>query len=267
MADDTRAPERPKDTLIAAEGIALSYGGRPVLQDIDLAVRPGEIVTLIGPNGAGKTMLVRVLLGLIKPDRGTVARRPGLTIGYMPQRFAVDPSLPLTVRDFLNLPRRRAPGRITAVLEEVNAAATRDRAVAALSGGELQRVLLARALIDDPTLLVLDEPLQGVDFTGQLSLFKLIGAVRHRRGCGVLMVSHDLHLVMAATDRVVCLNRHVCCSGAPEAVSQHPEYVALFGSRAARDLAVYVHEHDHRHDLAGEVVPAAGERPRETSDG
>ena len=251
MPDTAGISDEP---LVSATGVELAFGGKRILEHVDLAVHGGEIVTLIGPNGAGKTSLVRIVLGQLKPDRGSVRRRPGLTVGYLPQQLVVDPTLPLTVRSFLNLPNRQTDDRVKAVLAEVGADYTLEQAVQSLSGGELQRVLLARALLRDPQLLVLDEPLQGVDFTGQLALFQLIADVRDQRGCGVLMVSHDLHLVMAGTEQVVCLNRHVCCSGEPESVTQHPEYLALFGPSAARGLAVYTHAHDHSHDLAGGVV-------------
>ncbi len=248
--------------LVAARGIDVAFGRSKVLAQVDLTVRRGEIVTLIGPNGSGKTTLVRVVLGLLKPQAGRIRRSPGLSVGYVPQRLSIDPALPLTVRRFLSLPRRQPEAALRQVLDEVGAGYLIEQPIQGLSGGELQRMLLARALLRDPDLLVLDEPLQGVDFNGQLALFELIGAVRQRRNCGVLMVSHDLHLVMAGTDRVVCLNHHVCCTGAPEAVSRHPEYLALFGPRAAEGLAVYTHAHDHQHDISGAVVED-GERPKE----
>ena len=243
------------ETLISVSGLGVALGGKPVLSGIDLTVRRGEVVTLIGPNGAGKSTLVRVILGLLAPTRGSVRRAPGLRIGYLPQSFAVDPILPLTVDRFLALPHSSPPESRRAALAEVGAAGLGGRNLEDLSGGEFRRVLLARALLRAPDLLVLDEPAQGVDFGGQIALYELIGGLRGRRGVGVLMVSHDLHLVMAATDRVICLNHHVCCSGAPEAVSRNPEYIALFGP-LARGLAVYTH--DHEHDLHGEVVPAEG---------
>jgi len=240
--------------LIRAHGIHKTLGGRAVLSGIEIAVRPAEIVTVIGPNGAGKTTLLRILLGLQPPDRGTVERAPGLRIGYMPQRLAIDDLLPLTVRRFVELGRANSATTIQAALEEVKVAHVIDQPVQAISGGELRRVLLARALLRDPQLLVLDEPVQGVDMVGQGDLFRLILAIRDRRGCGVLMVSHDLHLVMASTDTVLCLNGHVCCTGRPEAVSRNPEYIALFGAREADALALYTHNHDHVHDAAGHVV-------------
>ena len=246
------------EPLISARDIEVNFAGRKTLEHVDLDVFPGEIITLIGPNGAGKSTLIRVMLGLLKPERGRVSRKDGISIGYLPQRLSVDPTLPLTVRSLLCLPRPHREARLEEVLSEVNVAYAMDRPLQVLSGGELQRVLLARALLRDPDLLVLDEPLQSVDFAGQIALFELIRQVRERRGCGVLMVSHDLHVVMANTDRVLCLNRHVCCSGVPEAVSRHPEYLALFGPSGAESLAIYVHDHDHQHALSGQVVPLAG---------
>lgn len=246
-----------KDALVLATGIHVALGGREILSGVEVSVSDGEIVTLIGPNGAGKSTLVRIVIGLMKPSAGRVWRRPALRIGYLPQRVAIDPVLPLTVRRFLALARPGvAAAELRAALDEVAAAALIDHSVHALSGGEFQRVLLARALLRAPQLLVLDEPVQGVDFGGQIALYDLIGQLRRRHGMGVLMVSHDLHVVMAATDRVICLNRHVCCSGAPEAVSRNPAYTELFGAAAARGLAIYSHDHDHEHDLKGAVVHA-----------
>ena len=236
------------------QGIVCSANGRAILDRVDLTIERGEIVTLIGPNGSGKTTLARILLGLMKPDRGTVWRAPDIVIGYMPQRISLDGSLPLTVNRFLRLTARRRDKNIAQALDEVGTAHLGDSDIGVLSGGELQRVMLARALLREPDLLVLDEPAQGVDFTGQIALYDLIGKIRQRHGCGILTISHDLHLVMAATDRVLCLNHHICCSGEPEAVRRNPEYLALFGPAASAGLAVYAHHHDHDHDLAGDIV-------------
>ncbi len=248
-------PFDPK-SLISARGLGISRNGRDLLIDVDLDIREGEIVTLIGPNGAGKTTLVRVLLGLEKPDRGEVHRRKDLRIGYVPQRFDVDSVIPLTVERFLRIGGNETHERITTILSGVDASYTRDQQLTELSGGELQRVVLARALLRAPNLLVLDEPVQGVDYTGEAELYNLIGRLRDNHGFGVLLVSHDLHIVMAKSDRVICLNRHVCCSGVPDTVAQHPAYVRLFGAQAARALAVYRHHHDHSHDIAGHTHPA-----------
>ena len=249
------------DALISARGLTLARNGRDLLIDVDIDIREREIVTLIGPNGAGKTTLVRVLLGLDKPSRGEVRRRRDLRIGYVPQRFEIDTVIPMTVERFLMLGENVSQARIAEILDEVKAGYTRDRQLGQLSGGELQRVVLARALLRRPNLLVLDEPVQGVDYAGEAELYDLIGRLRDEHGFGVLLVSHDLHIVMARSDRVVCLNRHVCCSGMPETVTQHPSYARLFGGEAARALAVYRHQHDHSHDIAGLAHPADDDAP------
>jgi zinc transport system ATP-binding protein len=249
----------PAPLLVDVRALTLRHGPRTVLRSVDLTVRAGQIVTVIGPNGAGKTSLVRLVLGLLKTDSGTVWQRPGLRVGYMPQRLQIDPTLPLTVRRFLTLWGPSSSRMISRLLAEVGVPQVEDRAVQSLSGGELQRVLLARALLRQPDLLVLDEPVQAVDVQGQADLYALIADLSRSRNCGVLMVSHDLHLVMARTDIVVCLNGHVCCQGVPEHVGQHPEFVALFG-RAAPALAIYHHHHDHGHAADGCAVPLGQEQ-------
>ncbi|MBL3600563.1 MAG: zinc ABC transporter ATP-binding protein ZnuC [gamma proteobacterium endosymbiont of Lamellibrachia anaximandri] len=241
-----------RDLLLEADGVSMAFGGREVLRHVSLVLHRGEILTLIGPNGSGKSTLVRLLLGLLTPTAGALRRADGLRIGYMPQKLQVDEVLPLSVARFLTLTGRYAKEKVAAVLREVGAYHVSDHPLQSVSGGELQRVLLARALLREPDLLVLDEPVQGVDVNGQVALYNLIGRIRDQRGCGILMVSHDLHLVMAATDRVLCLNHHVCCSGTPEVVTRHPAYLDLFGDAA---FAVYSHHHDHAHDLHGNVIP------------
>ena len=248
--------------LISARNLALARGGRAILTGIDIDIGPREIVTVIGPNGAGKTTLVRALLGLEPLDRGEIRRRPGLVIGYAPQRFDVDRAIPLTVARFVSLGRRGSPQELARVLKDVGAGSLGGRQLSELSGGELQRVVLARALIRSPDLLVLDEPVRGVDYAGEAELYTLIGRLRTERGFGVLLVSHDLHVVMAQSDRVICLNRHVCCSGVPQSVAQHPEYARLFGPQAARAFGLYHHHHDHSHDLAGEPRPPQADHRR-----
>ena len=241
--------------LLSATDVALRKSGKTILDNINLELRKGEIMTLIGPNGAGKTSLVRVLLGLTKQSAGKVHRRKRLKIGYVPQRTSINSVLPLRVIDFLRLAGRFKQDELLTALEEVQVAHVLNSAIQEISGGELQRVLLARALLRQPELLVLDEPAQGVDIIGQQALYQMIGELRDRHGCAVLMVSHDLHLVMAATDQVVCLNTHVCCTGHPDHISEHPEYLKLFGS-ALEGLAVYSHHHDHEHTIDGDIVEA-----------
>ena len=231
------------DILVQVQNISVYFQQHIILQDISVKVPRGEIITLIGPNGAGKSTLIRVILGLLTPKTGSVFRQKGIRIGYMPQRLTIDPVLPLTVARFLTLGGIKKKAVIQNLLEEVGAIHLLKRPLQNISGGEMQRVLLARALLREPDLLVLDEPIQGVDISGQYELYELIANIRKQRGCGILMVSHDLHLVMAATDYVVCLNQLVCCSGHPKTVTQHPAYLKLFGPRAARDLAIYPHHH------------------------
>ena len=245
------------EALISAKQISISYGQQAVLQQVDLSIKPGEIVTLIGPNGAGKTTLVKAVLGLTQIDGGSIERKHKLRIGYMPQRLHIDPSLPITVERFLRL-AHKDKAAIAAAMGKVGTKHLLNSPLQTISGGELQRVLLARALLRDPDLLVLDEPVQGVDIAGQSELYQFIERIRDEHQCGVLMVSHDLHLVMAQTDTVICLNQHVCCHGHPEHVSTDPAYLALFGEKYSQSLAVYHHHHDHEHDLHGDVVEGEG---------
>ncbi|MCZ4058250.1 zinc ABC transporter ATP-binding protein ZnuC [Pantoea sp. LMR881] len=248
-------------SLVTLENITVQYDQRTVLSGVSLALQPGRILTLLGPNGAGKSTLVRVVLGLLSPQGGRVQRSAGLRIGYVPQKLHIDPTLPVTVARFMRLTRGSKADEILPALKRVQAGHLLNAPLQKLSGGETQRVLLARALLNQPQLLVLDEPTQGVDVNGQVALYDLIDQLRHELNCGVLMVSHDLHLVMAKTDEVLCLNHHICCSGTPEAVSQHPEFIAMFGPRGAQQLAIYRHHHNHRHDLQGRIVLRRGQGP------
>lgn len=236
----------PNEILVRGAGINVRHGRRTILHDVDMEVRRGEIVTLIGPNGSGKTTLVRTLLQLERPETGTVKRMDGIRVGYTPQQLSVDRTLPLDVRRFLRMSGESADGALSGMLAEVGAPKVLNQEIRLLSGGELKRVLLARALLRDPDLLVLDEPTANVDIHGQIEFYDLIRRIRDERNCGILLVSHDLHLVMSATDRVVCLNGHVCCSGLPGDVSTDPAYLELFGE-AASAVAVYAHDHDHHH--------------------
>lgn len=241
--------------LIRLENVDVRFGKTQALKQISFNLHDNCITTLIGPNGAGKTTLVRVVLGLIKPTNGSIWRDPDLRIGYMPQKLHIDRTMPLTVERFMNIPERIDSQRIDEALESVGAAYLRQYSIHDLSGGETQRVLLARAILRKPQLLVLDEPVQGVDINGQIELYQLIADIRKRYKCGVLMISHDLHLVMASTDHVICLNHHICCSGHPEKISSDPSFMALFGSRPDAALVPYSHHHNHVHDADGTVEP------------
>jgi len=246
---------RGQATLVAAEGVGMSFLGRQILSSVDLIVNRGEIVTLIGLNGSGKSTLARILLGLIQPGAGRVWRAAHLRHGYVPQNITIDPAMPLTLRRFLTLGGKVAEADLMAIMDEVGLPDRLSAQVAGFSGGEIHRAMLARALLREPDFLVLDEPMSGVDVAGQGQLYQLIENVRDRYNCGVLLISHDLHVVMAATDRVICLNHHVCCTGRPDAVVGDPEFRALFGAAVADRLALYHHHHDHDHDAHGDVIP------------
>jgi zinc transport system ATP-binding protein len=235
-------------SLIEASGVGIGFGGPLVLHDVDFNIEVGEIVTIVGPNGSGKSVLLRILLGILRPVKGRVTRKVGLRVGYVPQRLHIDAALPMTVARFLSLPLRQTAARIAAVLERVGVPGAAAKQMTVLSGGQFQRVLLARALLSDPEILVLDEPTQGLDQPGVAGFYRLIAEVRATLGCAVLSVSHDLHVVMSASDRVICLNGHVCCEGTPQVVSNAPEYRALFGHGTGGALALYRHDHNHSHD-------------------
>ncbi len=229
-------------------GLNVQLGGQTVLHHVDFSIDSGEIVTIVGPNGSGKSTLLRAIIGAVEPGAGAVTCKPGLRIGYVPQKLHIDPTLPMTVRRFLDLPQRVHDEAARDALDEAGAGALSGRQMSGLSGGQFQRVLLARALLSKPELLILDEATQGLDQPGSAAFYQKIAEVRDHLGCAVLMVSHELHVVMAASDRVVCLNGHVCCQGEPEHVASAPEYRALFGTGTGGALALYRHEHHHSHD-------------------
>ncbi len=233
--------------LVTINGLSVKHGSHQALADVALTIDKGEIVTIVGPNGSGKSTLLRCIIGAQKPDSGTILKAAGMRIGYVPQKLAIDATMPLTAARFLSLPKRRNTIQIKEALRQVGAEGLEDRPLAGLSGGQFQRVLLARALMDTPDLLILDEPTTGLDQPGSADLYTQIEHVRQDTGAAVLMVSHELHVVMSASDRVVCLNGHVCCHGAPEIVASAPEYRALFGTGTHGALALYRHEHDHHH--------------------
>jgi zinc transport system ATP-binding protein len=236
--------------LIEARQLGVRLGGETIISNVNLRVFQGQIVTLIGPNGAGKSTLIKALLGVHRISEGQLTLAPSLTIGYMPQRISIDDTLPLSVYRLMTLTNRSKRNAVTDALRLTDVPHLIDRPVQQLSGGEFQRVMLARALLKNPDVLVLDEPVQGVDFNGEVELYRLIQRIRDERGCAIVMVSHDLHLVMAATDEVVCLNGHICCTGAPETITRQPEFTQLFGHKHADALAFYSHHHDHNHSLS-----------------
>lgn len=232
--------------------------GRWLVRGVDLELAKGEIVTLIGPNGSGKSTTAKMALGIVSPDEGRSKIRENLQIGYVPQKLSIDWTLPLTVRRFMHLTSKLSDDEMMSALRSTGVTSLANSEVRTLSGGEFQRVLLARAIARKPDLLVLDEPVQGVDFQGEIALYELIQSLRDELGCGVLLISHDLHMVMAATDRVLCLNGHVCCSGTPKTVTANKAYQDLFGFRNASAIAVYEHSHDHTHLPDGRVKHADG---------
>lgn len=249
---------KPAEPLVSLAGAGITRAGRWLVRGVDLAVRPREIVTIIGPNGSGKSTTAKMALGIHRPDEGRAERRPGLKVGYVPQKVSIDWTLPLTVERFMSLTAPVSKSGIDAALAATGISGLARAEVRNLSGGEFQRAMLARAIARRPDLLVLDEPVQGVDYSGEIALYELISRIRDELGCGVLMISHDLHVVMAATDHVICLNGHVCCHGTPTAVAGSKEYRDLFGMRGAPMLAVYRHHHDHTHLEDGRVRHADG---------
>lgn len=234
-------------SLIRLDDLSVSYGAKTVLSGVSLSIEPGEIVTIVGPNGSGKTSLLRALIGAVKPSKGSVTRTEGVRLGYVPQKLHIDETLPMTVARFLKLPGGVKAAAIDKALTQAGVPDLSASQLSRLSGGQFQRVLLARALIGLPDLLLLDEATQGLDQRGSASFYQQIERVRQETGCAVLMISHELHVVMSASDRVICLNGHVCCEGTPAVVASAPEYRALFGTGTGGALALYRHDHDHDH--------------------
>ena len=243
-----------KEKLIEVVNLSVKRGSSTLIHDVSLSVSRGEIVTLVGPNGSGKSTTVKAILGIQKPDSGSVSSLDAISIGYVPQKLEINSTMPLSVRRFMRLTHKHKDAAIDAALATTGVSGLHDREMSELSGGEFQRVLMARAIATKPDLLVLDEPVQGVDFNAELEIYQLIAQLRDELNCGVLLVSHDLHIVMAETDTVICLNGHVCCSGSPQVVTTSPEFVDLFGARGSEALAIYRHHHDHSHGPDGEVI-------------
>ncbi len=240
--------------LTSLHAVGLKRNGRWLVRDIDLTVHRGEVVSLIGPNGAGKSTVAQIVAGCLKPDAGSVTRLKGIKMGYVPQRVHIDSTIPITVQRLLNVPRRLGSSSVHEVLERFDIEHLWNASVQNLSGGEFQRVFFARALLRKPNLLILDEPNQGLDIRGQAELYDQIHDVRKHLNCGVLLVCHDLHIVMAKTDKVVCMNVHICCTGTAEQIQFDEAYLKLFGHRAIKSHAIYTHSHDHSHHPDGSVM-------------
>ena len=241
-----------QNTLVKLNEAGFRVNNKWLVRGVSLQVEKGKIVTLIGPNGSGKSTTAKIALGIYKKIDGSVERSTD-KIGYVPQKISIDWTLPLRVYDFMVLTENLNEKTIDEALSLTGVTHLKSKNLGDLSGGEFQRVLLARAISKKPELLVLDEPVQGVDFTGEIALYELIKKISDELNCGILLISHDLHTVMSATDHVVCLNGHVCCSGSPKDVARNNEYKALFGEQASQTLAVYEHKHDHEHSIDGKI--------------
>ena len=244
--------------LISLSNAGVRDGDRWLVRGVSFDILPGQILTLVGPNGSGKSTTAKMVLGISTPSEGKAVRRDNLTVGYLPQKLNIDWTVPLTIDRFMRLTSEVTKKDADAALEQSGVLHLKNAELIHLSGGEFQRVLMARAIARKPDLLVLDEPVQGVDFNGESALYDLIGSVRDQLNCGVLMISHDLHMVMASTDHVVCLNGHMCCSGTPTAVLENEDYLKIFGTRAAANVAFYQHHHDHTHLPDGRVQHSDG---------
>ncbi|PVX39856.1 zinc transport system ATP-binding protein [Pasteurella langaaensis DSM 22999] len=247
------SPNKQAAPLIELKDICVNFGQKTALQHINMAVYPNAVTTIVGPNGGGKSTLLKVLLKLIKPSSGKIKYGKNVRIGYLPQKIHLDHSFPITVEKFLSLKKGISQSDIQQAIELLSIGHLIKNSLQKLSGGEMQRVLLARAILNKPNLLVLDEPTQGVDINGQVELYQLIHQTRKTLNCAVLMVSHDLHIVMADTNNVLCVNQHICCAGSPETISAEPAFIQHFGDQFAKNIAFYTHHHNHRHDMHGDV--------------
>jgi zinc transport system ATP-binding protein len=243
------------NALISAKNVSVLKNQKSILENIDIQINKKDFITIIGPNGAGKTMLLKCLMGFYKPTSGMIERKEKLKIGYMPQSINVINTMPMTVKGFITVKKKYDDVSLHKVITEVNLGEIVNKQLSVLSGGEMQRVLLARSLLNNPDLLILDEPAQNLDISGQLNFYKLIQEIYSKRDISILMISHDLHLVMVSTKKDLCLYKHICCSGAPQQIAKDPEFLSMFGKDMANMMSIYQHSHDHDHDhnyLVGE---------------
>ena len=238
--------------LVSLENAGIYKSPKWLIRGVSLEVKSGQIVTLIGPNGSGKTTTAKMVLNILEPDEGSLKRYTN-KIAYVPQKINIDWTMPLRVVDFMRLTNNLSNNEIIESLNQTGVEKLFKEQIHGISGGEFQRVLLARAIAKKPELLVLDEPVQGVDFNGEIDLYNIIKNISTNLNCGILLVSHDLHFVMSATDHVVCLNGHICCSGKPSAVIKDKAYIELFGEHRSKTLTYYQHDHDHTHNSDGSV--------------
>ena len=241
------------DPLIKLDNTGVYKLSKWLVRGVSLEVSKGQIVTLIGPNGSGKTTTAKMALNILNPDEGTILRNTK-KIAYVPQKINIDWALPLRVSDFMNITSNISDSLILENLKLTGVEHLIHSDIKNLSGGEFQRVLIARAIAKKPEFLVMDEPVQGVDFNGEISLYKLIKNISDNLNCGILLISHDIHFVMSSTDHVICLNGHVCCSGTPSYVAKNQAYIELFGEHTASVLSLYKHKHEHTHSIDGSIV-------------
>ncbi|CRK85668.1 Zinc import ATP-binding protein ZnuC [Candidatus Providencia siddallii] len=235
------------NTLVTLNKISVSFGKKEVLKDITFNLNKGEIITLLGPNGAGKTTIIRIILGFLKPTSGLINKKYNIVIGYVPQKIQINKTIPLTVKRFIMLKPKVHYDIILFALKQVDAVHLINQQMQKLSNGEMQRVLLARAILNKPDLILLDEPAQGVDIIGQIALYELIYKLKTKFICSILMISHDLHLVMAKTNKVLCINKHICCSGTPDTIYNHPEFINMFNDNNFKQFGIYRHKHKNKH--------------------
>ena len=245
------------NALISANNISVIRNQKAILKNIDIQINKNDFITIIGPNGAGKSMLLKCLMGFYKPDKGTIIKKENLKIGYMPQSTNIINTMPINVKSFVTLRKKYDQVSLKQVVIETKIGEIIDKQISILSGGEMQRVLLARSLLNNPELIILDEPAQNLDIAGQMNFYELLQSIYSKRKLSILMVSHDLHLVMVSTKKVLCLSNHICCSGKPQQIAQDPEFISMFGKDMANMMAVYQHNHnnnpnDNDNSLIGE---------------